>query len=86
VPQSVPCRAFSASLEDVTLENDEFTLETGTCGVCDVHASAMRRLPLQNCRVIVLWKTWRCGGDAHVQMHRSICVYLRKHVFYIHLN
>jgi len=36
--------------------------------------------------VIVLWKTWRCGGNARVQMHWSIFVFLRKHVFYIHLN
>jgi len=61
-------------------------LKQGTCGIRDVHDSAMRRLPLQNWSVIVVWKTWRCGGNARVQMHWSIFVFLRKHIFYIHLN
>jgi len=31
---------------------------------------------------IVLLKTWRCGGNAHVQIYLSICVYLCLHLYY----
>jgi len=44
-------------------------LKQGTCGLCDVHDSAMRRLLLEDWSVIVLWKTWRCGGDVRVKMY-----------------
>ena len=44
-------------------------LKQGTCGL--VHDSAMRRLPLQNWSVMVVWKTWRCGGDDRVHAWKT---------------
>jgi len=31
---------------------------------------------------IVLWKTWRCGENAHMQIYISICVNLCLHLYY----
>jgi len=52
------------------------------CDLCGLHGSAMPRLPLENWSAIVLSKTWRCGGDAHVQIYTSICVYLCLLLYY----
>jgi len=47
------------------------------CDLCGLHGSAMQRLPVDNWSAIVLLKTWRCGGDAHVHIY----IYLSVSIF-----
>ena len=50
--------------------------------LCGLHVSAMQRLLVENWSALVFLKTWRCGGDAHVHIYISICVYLCLHLYY----
>jgi len=84
IPYAVDCallRMFRVSCGSSPSKIMSLLVKQATCGLCDVHGSAMRRLLLENWSATVFWKNWRCGGDAHVQIHKSICVYLCKHVF-----
>jgi len=85
-----PVAPFTRLLRLLTLENDEFTLETeGTCGLCDVHDSAMRRLSPQNWSVIYSGRpgvTSQRAKKYHRRTYASICICMRTHTFtHIHI-
>jgi len=62
---------------------ESHVLRTGTRHIFDaVCAHFWCRLPLENWSAIVLWKTWRCVENAHVQIYISICVCLCLHWYY----
>jgi hypothetical protein len=52
------------------------------CDLCGLHVSAIQRLPVENWSALVLLKTCWCGGDTHVYIYISICVYLCLHLYY----
>ena len=65
-----------------TLNKTILPAKQAACDLCGLHGSAMQTLPLENWSAIVLRKTWRCRGDAHMQIYISICVYLCLHLYY----
>jgi len=84
----LPC-AHQAPESLLRLPTSNMTIlpsKQAACDFCGLHGRAMRRLPLEDWRVIVLWKTWRCGRNAHVQIYISIGVYLCLHLYYIHMK
>jgi len=65
-----------------TLNKTIWPAKQAACDLCGLHGSAMQRLRLEIWSALVLRNTWRCGGNAHVQIYRSICVYLCLHLYY----
>jgi len=79
-----PCPAarFSRLLRLITLENDQFARETDQ--IWSLWREWQRDTEdtgkeLEHDR---LRKTWRCGGDAHVQINKSTWVYLSTRISY----